>query len=429
MSRWSRNEKHASLSRKNRGWRPHLEVLELRTLLTAKALPVDDVPPPNCGCQDRVVTPRIINGIPTIEFPSVGKVGDLSSFFCTGTLIDDNWVLTAAHCVEGLGPTKVRFKLGSTTYTTSRVILHPKTDLSGDVFGTDPANDIALLELSTPVIGIEPSEIFTGIPHVGDDLTIVGFGAGGNGTDGEDGTYGTKQVGETPIDGVSVRLITWTFDDNTESNTAPGDSGGPGFLDVGGDFQVASITSGGSKDDSSIGDESFNTRVDAYADWINTVINGDLANDDDHGDSFNNPTEVSIGDQPTGSIEVAQDLDFFKFTATSKQDVTVALKDQGGLDPFLAVYNEKGKRIRFNDDAGSGNNSKVEFGAKAGQTFFIVACGFEDSTGDYLLKLKGGSSSSSARSASLPRSGSDDVAVAALIGSKKSGRAASLLFV
>lgn len=423
MFRRLMREKHA---KPQAAWRPQLEVLESRTLLTAKGGPDIDAVPVDCGCHDRVVTPRIINGDFTTGFPSVGMVGDQSEFFCTGTLIDDNWVLTAAHCVADLGPTKATFKVGGTTYATVRVILHPKTDLSDDVFGTDPANDIALLELATPVVGITPSELFRGTPHVDDVLTLVGFGAGGTGNSGEDGTYGTKRVGETPIDGVSVRLITWDFENNSESNTAPGDSGGPAFLDVGGEFQIAGITSGGSNNDSSIGDESFDTRVDAYADWIDTVIGGDTANDDDHGDSFNNPTAITIGSTATGTIEAPQDLDFFKFTATKKQDVTVALKNLSTIDPFLAVYNDKSKRIRFNDDAGSGQNSKVTFGVKAGQTFFIVACGFEDETGDYLLKVKAGSSTSSARSAVAADAVPDEAAVAALVGSKKTGRAAAL---
>ena len=52
------------------------------------------------------------------------------------------------------------------------------------------------------------------------------------------------------------------------NNTAPGDSGGPGFING----KIVSITSGGSNEDAGWGDESFNTRTDFYASWIQTSM-------------------------------------------------------------------------------------------------------------------------------------------------------------
>jgi len=213
---------------------------------------------------------RIINGTVTNQYPSVGLIGDNSGYFCSGTLIGSRYVLTAAHCAEGVGQTAGRFQVGSQIYSTSQVFVHP--GYNSNLIGSDNANDIAIYKLNRDVTGIAPSPIFRGTPAVGQLLTLVGFGGGGNGNTGSDGSFGTKRVGTTPIDQVTSRLIHWNFDNNFESNTAPGDSGGPAFLNFGGTYFVAGVTSGGDQANAAIGDHSFDTRVDAYAGWIDSIV-------------------------------------------------------------------------------------------------------------------------------------------------------------
>ncbi len=215
------------------------------------------------------VSTRIVNGTQTSDYPAVGLIGESGDHFCTGTLIAPQYVLTAAHCAEGVGNTSGTFTVGGQSYQTERVYLHP--NYNGNAIGSDSANDIAIYKLSSLVVGITPMDIFRGIPQVGQLLTLVGFGGGGNGTTGTNGDFGIKRVGTTPIDEVSRTLISWNFDNNTEANTAPGDSGGPAFVTVGGIKYIAGVTSGGDSPDASIGDHSFDTRVDAYAAWITSI--------------------------------------------------------------------------------------------------------------------------------------------------------------
>lgn len=81
------------------------------------------------------------------------------------------------------------------------------------------------------------------------------------------------RVGETELEWVSSIMIGWQFDGNGESNTATGDSGGPAFVERDGELLIAGVTSGGTQDDWwNPGDDSFDTRVEAFADWIDSII-------------------------------------------------------------------------------------------------------------------------------------------------------------
>lgn len=391
-----------------KGYRPQVEFLEDRTVPSALSMSDKvpaDVARPDCGCQARAIVPRIINGTPTEDFPAVGMVGGPMGFGCTGTLIAPNWVLTAAHCMTGIGPAKAVVRINGVDYRSVRVLVHPRTDLAPNVFGTDPANDIALIQLAESVVGVTPIDIYRDAPVVGQSVTLVGYGAGG-GPGGAVGGYGVKRSGVTTLDFVTTRIIGWDFDNPDEANTAAGDSGGPVLIEQDGVFYVAGVISGGDKADGSLGDRAYNTRVDAYQSWIDTMLFGDLTNDDDHGDGFNNPTPVTIGSTTFGTLEDPEDFDFFVFTATTRGTVRVILRSLDTLDPFLTIYNARGKRTRFNDDdPGKPFRSVVEFNVKRGETFYVVASGYEGSTGSYRLRIKG-PISAVPRSAPPPSGGS-----------------------
>lgn len=291
-----------------------LELLESRQLLSGASLlsqgnAVTDTLPRSSG-----VTARIINGSVTATYPAVGLIGADGQDYGSGVLIAPQYVLTAGHCAEGVADSSGQFTVGDKTYHTEKVFLHP--NFNGDVLGSDLANDIAIFRLTEPVTGIAPLPISRVAPRVGQTLTLVGFGGGGNGETGGDGDFGTKRVGITPIDRVSSKLIRWTFDNDSESNTAPGDSGGPAFLTVNGVKYIAGITSGGSSETSGIGDHSFDTRVDAYATWIDGIVNSPPP-----------PPTISIvaTDANAGETLVGQEANPSSFTLTRTGSTSAAL--------------------------------------------------------------------------------------------------------
>src|SRR5690606_17645570 len=100
--------------------------------------------------------------------------------FCSGTLVAEQVVLTAAHCVEGWLPTELRVHFGETSDEGVRVgviasAIHPE-------YAPAPAydNDLAMLLLEAPV-GPDvatPAPLATCVagPLAGAELRLVGFG-------------------------------------------------------------------------------------------------------------------------------------------------------------------------------------------------------------------------------------------------------------
>lgn len=300
-------------ARRAAAWRHcgiHSEVLESRVVMSATDISQTATMQNQIGA-----TPRIVNGTQTSDYPAVGLIGDTSDDFCSGTLIAPQYVLTAGHCAEGVADTAGTFTIGGHTYHTEKVFVHP--NYNSNAIGSDSANDIAIYKLSEPVVGIAPMPIFRGTPQVGQLLTLVGFGGGGTGTTGSNGDFGIKRVGTTPIDQVTAKLIEWNFDNNSESNTAPGDSGGPAFVTVGGVKFLAGVTSGGDAANAGIGDHSFDTRVDAFASWIDSIV----------GTTNNNLPTISVTatDATAAETLTGQTADNGIFTITRTGSTAAAL--------------------------------------------------------------------------------------------------------
>ncbi len=374
------------------------ELLETRVVLSAVSGIAGTL-------QQEVVGPqRIVNGTETTAYPQVGICGDASGGFGSGTLIGSRWVLTAAHVTEGVGATQGRFTVNGQTYSTIRIHNHPQ--YSPNVFGTDQANDIAIMELDRDVVGVTPSQILRTTPAVGQLLTLVGFGGGGTGTTGHNGDFGIKRVGTTPIDQVTSTLLHWNFDNNTEANTAPGDSGGPAYLTVNGQQVVAGVTSGGDQANAGIGDHSFDTRVDVYASWIDSVIGsgsggggggtggggGGTGTTDDHSNSANNTaTPITLNANgngvASGTLEVAGDRDFFSVVFSGDGEVKLALNATTDLDTYLRLYDSAGRLVAENDDSNGTLNSELTASVRTG-TYYLSAGAYADAaTGGYSVSV------------------------------------------
>lgn len=261
--------------------------------------------PLGARAQDDPVRPEVINGgpVPITDVPwQVGLMradepDNYYAQFCGGSIIDAEWIVTAAHCVAGSGSVSpadtVQILSGQADLAdpgtggrtdVAAIVVHP------DYESWNNANDIALVQLATPLDLSGPTRDAIALPTqdpavwpaAGTDATISGWGntsttdydyptalqAGQvdvltDPTDPACGDYGTPGAMEYDrtmmlCAGTAVSPIT---------DTCQGDSGGPLAVDVGGTWTLAGITSFGE----GCADPDFlgvYTRVTSYTAWV-----------------------------------------------------------------------------------------------------------------------------------------------------------------
>lgn len=229
------------------------------------------------------VAPPIVNGDTTSDWPAVGTlIGCWGSCFsyCSATLVDERWLITAAHCIEaledyersgytmwfGVGP-----RLGSLTDSvqTGEAYMHPQySSWSLD-------HDIGLVYLAEPMTSVEPmpiNEENVDNSWSGRELTYVGYGV----TSDNAGDGGVKRYAEMPVSQFDSSFV-YTLDVGEGQNICYGDSGGAALEPVeDGAYELVATNShvfgylysnymceGGG---------SGAARVDAHLDWIDQFV-------------------------------------------------------------------------------------------------------------------------------------------------------------
>lgn len=181
------------------------------------------------------------------EFPWMSAILDSSDHeqFCGGSLIRDGWVVTAAHCVEGLLASDVAVGIGQIRISNLgaanispvvQVILHPRYNANTS------DNDIALLQLSKPFAEVQKVRMLAANEEdsrtaAGRTATAIGWGStrsGGNTVDrlrkvnipivGRARCRNAYQPERVDITG---RMICAGDLENGGEDSCQGDSGGP----------------------------------------------------------------------------------------------------------------------------------------------------------------------------------------------------------
>lgn len=223
---------------------------------------------------------------PPSDFDMVGAVAHGSDRGATATLIDSWHILSAKHVLNGSWNDTLYLDLadGTHAFTITERFVHPNVDIA-----------VARLDRST---GLPGHALYTLTSEKGKEGVVVGYGVSGTGMTGENPWLyprGTNRYGYNRIDVVltqaDTNYLVMDFDhpsipgptgpgslgSDREVIYASGDSGGPTFIDVGGELKIAGIhvymsdfNDNGLVPD--FGDICYDLRISPLADWIQSQI-------------------------------------------------------------------------------------------------------------------------------------------------------------
>lgn len=190
---------------------------------------------------------------------------------CTGSIIDTNTILTAAHCVDHV-PSDMKIIFGVDIHKTSEEYIR-----NADKFIIQPnwnqhlhsgEGDLAVIHFK--------GELPSGFDKViladeklmlknGQKVLMAGYGV----TEGED-QIGAGKLRQTITEILDRHSETEILTDGQKSSVCFGDSGGPAFIKINGDFVQWGVAS--SVTNQACDDTSIHTEIMKYKSWIRTSV-------------------------------------------------------------------------------------------------------------------------------------------------------------
>jgi secreted trypsin-like serine protease len=325
-----------------------------------------------------------------------------SGQFCGAALVAPQWVLTAAHCLEGTPASTVEVWIGGRDLRNvaegvrvgvTQVIMHPsyrETSQGALVY------DFCLLKLARPVTERAVLPLVEAAEQVAPGITsrVLGWGAT---SEGGSSSSILKAV-DLPLvslsaaggsgAGLGISHLAAGFAAGG-ADSCQGDSGGPLMVRNGSNAWVHAGTV-------SYGDGC--ARAGSYGIYGNTLtvkawIAGHIGQDgvnptpvDDHGNGRSTATTLAVNSSANGNLEKGGDVDFFKVVTSGPGTLTIT--STGNTDVVGTLYNSAGT-VLLTDDNGAGlPNFRLVRSATAAGTFFFRVAGKTTSTvGNYAFSV------------------------------------------
>ena len=260
------------------------------------------------------------------DFPAVFPLDELDGMkACGPTVIDEQWAITAAHCLVAADtrstPDGFPVTVAGQERYISEIHIHPNFGIDydtllefmpltspedeealleavGGIENFDYYYDIALLKFSEPLTDVAPIPLYSGDEFIGQAVELVGWGFLGTGDKGiadnadfadiYDGNLRRAQNKVSKFEGsMSVLHFDRPGTEDVmplEGVPAPNDSGGPIFVTAGGQRHLlgvnSSATYGDSLDDifsvyrpiGQYGQNDYFVRISAVRDWIDNTV-------------------------------------------------------------------------------------------------------------------------------------------------------------
>jgi len=219
------------------------------------------------------------------ELPwQVALVSPGSSYpFCGGVILDTNYIITAAHCVNGREPEDVEVKLGehdvsddnddATIHTITKITINERY---GESFGND--NDIAMMKMDKPITFSDKQR---GICKPTNDVNfytgknVIASGWGTLESGGDSPNILNLVVVDIKDNSTCELEYPGSIDQNSMvcaggdgKDTCQGDSGGPLVYNNNGKHELIGLVSWGR---GCAQEPGVYTRVHAFLDWIENV--------------------------------------------------------------------------------------------------------------------------------------------------------------